>query len=96
MADTTNVVYDFTRDGAAYLNAVESGATIEITEGTFDYFLNVLPPAYMNRAMLIDGVTRRVTFGFAEGCEPIVAFWSTRRGDRTLYLCKRTTDVNRG
>src|ERR1700719_1280989 len=51
----THPIYDFQLDGAAYLNALETGAAIEITPSTFDYFLRVLPPVYMNRKMSIDG-----------------------------------------
>jgi hypothetical protein len=90
----THIVYDFHSDGAAYFNALKSGAVIEITPATFDYFLGVLPPVYMSRKMLIEGAVRNVAFGFAEGCEPITAFWFADRGAVTRYFCQRTLEMN--
>ena len=95
MAGEETVVYDFEQDAAAYLNAVATAQAIEITEGTFYYFLEVLPPAYMGRTIIIDKQPRRVTFGFAEGCEPITAFWAEKKGDAVHYFCKRTEEMNR-
>lgn len=43
--------------------------------------------------MEIDGTRRCVAFGFAEGAEPITAFWIT--ADKRFY-CQRTTEVNHG
>lgn len=94
MADA-RLVYNFLEDGAAYLNAVESGETIEITRDTFDYFLEVLPPVYMRRTMILDGQSRDVAFGFAEGYELITAFWIEKLDDRIHYFCKRTHEMNR-
>jgi hypothetical protein len=74
------------------INAMHSGAVIEIDEEVFDYFLEVLPPAYMGRVVTLPcGETRRVAFGFAEGYEPITAFWSA--GGRNF--CQRTKEMNR-
>lgn len=42
-----------------------SGAIHEVTEETWDYFLDVLPPRWMGRGM----------FAFAEGWEPFRLFW---------------------
>lgn len=95
MAEPEIVVYDFLRDPAAYLNALDSDETLEITEGTFDYFLNVLPPVYMRRSIVLDGRARNVAFGFAEGCERITAFWAEKRDNLVHYLCKRTHQMNR-
>jgi hypothetical protein len=89
------IIFDFAQDAAAYLNALHTGATIEITEGTFDYFLEVLPPVYMGRTLTIEGQSRRVTFGFAEGAEPITAFWTEQQQSEVRYFCKRTEEVNR-
>ena len=94
MAEET-VVYDFEQDAAAYLNAVATAQTLEITEGAFYYFLEVLPPAYMRRTITTNNQPRRVTFGFAEGCERITAFWAEKRGDEVHYFCKRTEEMNR-
>jgi hypothetical protein len=47
---------------------------------------------------------RRVTFGFAEGAEPITAFWieanacdsnDARADSGRRYFCQRTTEMNR-
>lgn len=90
----TTLIYDFESDRAAYLNALETGGPIEITPATFDYFLGVLPPVYMGRSMLIAGVVRQVIFGFAEGCEPITAFWPEKAAEGTRYFCYRTAEMN--
>jgi hypothetical protein len=89
------VIHDFLQDGAAYLNALESGQRIEITQDTFDYFLNVLPPVYMRRTLVFGSEIRNAWFGFAEGCEQITAFWIEKCGSRTRYFCQRTDEVNR-
>ena len=89
------VVYDFLQDGAAYLNAVESGESIEITHDTFDYFLEVLPPVYMSRRMILDGIEREVAFGFAEGAELSTAFWIEKKGSDIHFFCKRTHEMTR-
>lgn len=94
MADE-RLVYNFLEDGAAYLNAVESGETIEITRDTFDYFLEVLPPVCMRRTMILEGQSRNVAFGFAEGSELITAFWTEKVDQQIQYFCKRTHELNR-
>ena len=38
-------------------------------------WLEVLPPVWMNRPLLVEGHGTVRTFGFAEGKEPVVAFW---------------------
>lgn len=71
--------------------AMHSGEKIEIDEGVFDYFLEVLPPVYMGRTVALPcGETRCVSFGFAEGYEPVTAFWSTKG----RYYCQRTAEIN--
>ncbi len=89
------------------LDAMHSGRTIEIGEDVFDYFLEVLPPVYMHARRIVgDGAERRerrVSFGFAEGAEPITAFWC--EGKRTVEdgpdggtlrcYCQRTAEMNR-
>lgn len=95
MVDPNNAVYDFSQDPAGYLNAVETDQPLEVTEGTFYYFLEVLPPAYLARTILINGQPRRVAFGFAEGCERITAFWEENRGGQVHYFCKHTAEMNR-
>lgn len=75
------------------IQAMHSGDVIEIGQEIYDYFLEVLPPVYMGRkAKVIDGQDHYVDFGFAEGAEPITAFWSLS-GPR--YFCQRTAEMNR-
>lgn len=52
------------REWAAFLNARDSGEITEIDEAMFDYWIEVLPPIYMNRAASIQGVSRRVNGRF--------------------------------
>lgn len=87
---------------ALTIEAMYSGEVIEISEDVFSYFLGVLPPVYMGRVMVIGGERRRVAFGFAEGYEPITAFWT--EGTRTVQdgpeggslrcYCQRTAEMN--
>ena len=71
--------------------AMHSGKTIEINEEVFDYFLEVLPPVHMGyRANLPDGTQVRACFGFAEGYEPVTAFWK----QSGKYFCCRTKEIN--
>ena len=73
--------------------AKNSGAKIEITEEVYDYFLEVLPPAYMGRVAKLPGIgPRLVDFGFAEGAEPITAFWR----ENGKFYCMQTNEMNRG
>ena len=94
MAEPKPLVYNFFQDGAAYLNAVDSDQTIEITRDTYEYFLEVLPPVYLLRTVAIDGHPRIVDFGFADGCERITAFWREQRNGETRYFCQRTCQLN--
>lgn len=66
-------VYTYDNDWKEFIErAMRSGAVVRIDAEIFDYFLEVLPPIYMNRK----GATgRHVSFGFAEGAEHIVDFW---------------------
>lgn len=91
----TDTVYT-TENWAEMINAMHSGAVIEIGEDVFYYFLEVLPPVYMARVMDIGGQRRRVLFGFAEGSEPITAFWSEGLRTHQRFYCQRTAEVNRG
>ena len=75
-------------DWAEFLKAMRSGKVVRITESVFDYFLEVLPPIYMNRR----GATgRRVSFGFAEGAENIVDFWSE---ESKWFYCQCSNTIN--
>ncbi len=95
MPNQEAIVYDFEQDAALYLNARDRGETIEITERTFNYFLEVLPPAYMGRPIHINGKPQWVVFGFAEGYEQITAFWTEMTEGQVRYFCRRTEEMNR-
>ena len=74
------------------ITAMHSGETIEVTEDVYWYFLEVLPPVHMGyRATLNDGTIQRACFGFAEGWEPVTAFWENPRG---RFFCQRTKEMN--
>jgi hypothetical protein len=55
------------------------GVAAEIDEETFDYFLNVLPPRWIDRG----------GFTFGEGFDPLRLFWSV--GRRRFY-CRQLDD----
>ena len=93
---------------AGLIEAMHSGKVIQVNEEVFYYFLEVLPPVYMGvRRIVGDGTDRRerrVSFGFAEGAEPITAFWSEatacdsnepRSDTGRTYYCQRTPEMNR-
>ena len=81
----------------AFIKAMRSGEKVEIDEEMYFHWLEVLPPVWMNRTVTIDGLRRRCKFGFAEGAEHIIAFYTEadkRKGQR--YFCQRTNEINRG
>ncbi len=69
----------YTEDSnGAFHEAVSKGVTVEVDEGLFDYYLDVLPPRFMGRTVtLVDGSRRYATFGFAEGEDKPIAFWKS-------------------
>jgi hypothetical protein len=72
--------------------SLESRSPVEeIDEETWYYFLGVLPPVYMNRDLIIDGKPIHASFGFAEGAEPVTAFWSEAGGK---YYRQLTNQMN--
>ena len=117
MATQQSAVYDSVygmNPWAETIAAMHSGEAIEISEDVFNYFLGVLPPVYMGvlppvymgaRRIVGNGAARcerRVSLGFAEGEEPIVAFWFDGKrtvedgpGGGTLrFYCQRTAEIN--
>lgn len=78
----------YTEDtNAAFHAEVAKGGKVEVDEGLFDYYLDVLPPRFMGRTVtLADGSTRHVLFGFGEGGDPTIAFW--KEGGR--HFAQRT------
>ena len=72
------------------IEAMRSGEIVEIDEEFYWYFLEVLPPVFMNKR--IDG--KFYDFGFAEGCENIRLFWRECGEDKYRYYCKQSNIVN--
>src|SRR5262245_52843141 len=61
---------------AQFAEAKQRGETLEVDEELFYYFLEVLPPYRVSyRTHLKSGRIQQVDFGFAEGAEPVTAFW---------------------
>jgi hypothetical protein len=73
------------------IEGMDSKAVRECDEEVFDYFLEVLPPVFMNKKFkFTDGLEVRASFGFAEGYEPITVFW--REGKK--YFLRRSNVIN--
>lgn len=70
---------------APMVEAKNSGEVFEMDEDTWFYWLEVLPPVYMNRDQIVKGKKRRCEFGFAEGVEQITDFW---RDGGKFYGCR--------
>lgn len=63
---------------AETLEGLDSGKAVEVSPEVFDYFLEVLPPVFMNKKVkLLDGTEVQADFGFAEGSEEVKAFWKS-------------------
>lgn len=68
-----------------------SGRPFECDQEMFDYWVGVLRPVWMNYTRDIPGVGERLcTFGFAEGMEPITAFW--QEGER-FFGCRLLKEI---
>ncbi len=63
-----------------FLVGQASKMPFEVTARVWNYFLEVLPPSWMNEKRLIAGRVQRCDFGFAEGWEPVTAFWREWEG----------------
>jgi len=81
-----------------FIKAMQSGKEFEMDEEMWYYWLEALPPVFMGRQIQWPDpdndhhtLTVRANFGFAEGCEPITAFW--RRDGR--YYGIRTSIINK-
>jgi hypothetical protein len=77
---------------AEFIMAMRSGNKIEIDKEIYYYFLEVLPPIFMNRELPFPDPKHpmRYGFGFAEGAEEIKVFW--REGEK--YFCQKTPFMN--
>lgn len=79
-------VYRRAGDFADFVRDARGDAALEVDGAMWDYWLNVLPPAFMGRTVLIaDGRRVFASFGFAEGADEPVAFW--REGAR-MFACR--------
>ncbi len=73
----------------------DAGSIVEIDEEMYYYFLEVLPPAWMNKTVTMpDGRTQYTSFGFAEGWEKVTAFWSTKTNGQRHYFAQQTNILN--
>lgn len=97
----TNVIYHHNcspEEWAEFITAMHSGEVVQIDREMYYYWLEVLPPVFMNQTVKIGGVTRRLSFGFAEGEERIIGFWLEFPTDGTKmrrFFCQRTDLINR-
>ena len=74
-----------------FLAARDRGERLQIDLEMFDYWLNVLPPQFMGRLVrLADGQECYADFGFAEGLEPVIAFFSSPGRNPSRFYCQRT------
>lgn len=77
-------------DWKEYERKLAANEVIEIDWELWDYYLNVLPPHFMNRHVTflpgMEGIPLRVDFGFCEGADLITCFW--RESGR--YFCQKT------
>lgn len=74
------------------IEAMNSGEQIEVDEEFYWYFLEVLPPIFMNK--YLEQFRRRVDFGFAEGYEKVKVFWKEGNGEHTRYFCQKIDLIN--
>ena len=99
MAYTTNDVktYTYENDFSEFVKDREERRPLRIDSEMMYYWLEVLPPVYMNKVqtITIDGVTypRQCSFGFAEGHEYVTDFWPCGDGNYWALLSNR---LNRG
>ena len=88
---TVTKTHSMEADRMAFIAAMESGKPFEMDEESWYYWLEVLPPVYMGRTVLLaNGETVKAHFGFAEGAEIITAFW---KSDGRYFGC-RTNEYN--
>lgn len=59
-----------------FWEAIEAGERVEVTREVFDYFLDLLPPAFQFRLVTLpDGLVVTAEYGFREGDGATVVFW---------------------
>ncbi len=90
---TAAKILTYENDFQEFLAERNAGHVCQIDEEMFYYWLEVLPPAFMQReTTLIDGTRKWVAFGFAEGAERITAFW----GKGGEFFAQYSQEVSRG
>lgn len=78
-----------------FILEMQSGRTLEIDESIFFYWLEVLPPVYMNKCKMIDVLDNGkeievdCSFGFAEGHSLIIDFWKSEG----RFFCKQSKEL---
>ncbi len=77
-------------ESVPFLNAMHSGEQFECDREMFYYWLEVLPPVWMQKTIEIQGRKQYTNFGFAEGMELVTAFW----GKEGRYFGQRTDIMN--
>jgi len=80
-----------------FIRLLDNCEIVQIDESMFYYWLEVLPPVYMHKDQLIDGVSRFCSFGFCEGSDYVIDFWHTKTatGEHLRY-CKKSNRYHRG
>ncbi len=73
-----------------FLTAMHSGERFECDREMYDYWLGVLPPAWMDKTLMFGGESIRTHFGFCEGHDFVTAFWTL--GGR--YFGQHTSIMN--
>ena len=88
-------IYTYEKNLNDFTKAINSNEVCMIDEEMFYYWLEVLPPIYMDKVVdvEIDGIKyqKRCSFGFAEGWENIIDFWANGQG---LYWAKKSNRLN--
>lgn len=74
-----------------FMAAMHSGRRFECDEEMYYHWMEILPPAWMNRTVEIDGVPVRTDFGFVEGADYVTAFG---RGPLNTFWGQRTAIMN--
>jgi hypothetical protein len=96
MNTITKRVYSYENDFKDFVRDSAERKPLLIDSDMMYYWLEVLPPVYMNKVQTvkIDGVTfnKQCSFGFAEGTEYITDFWPAGGGNYWALLSDR---VNR-
>ena len=96
MTATVYKYEDWAGGDGAFLTAMHSGEVFEVDEEMFMYWLEVLPPVYMSRRVTLpNGREVKASFGFAEGAEPVTAFWKERSDGAVHHFGCRTNTMNR-